>query len=154
MDNIPVLTRKLTEMPSDPEARMCKVCQIIKLPIDWPEWRSQCLDCFKDEQQKRSASDKRTCLSCGDKNISVLDPEWITKCKDCYKKSMENGRPCKRCKRLISSDRPDFVKYCATCYKEGKENCRKCNVCGCHKINGSEPLWKTMCGMCYKELKK
>lgn len=98
--------------------RACGVCGEDNVPSTWPEWRTNCAECFKKGQENM-----RACRICAHKKINPCRPAYVKLCAECWKASMKNCRPCKGCgEKKIGCHEPEWKSICGPCYKSGKRS--------------------------------
>lgn len=79
------------------ENRKCNSCNELKIPVNSPKWKKECVDCYlKDKKSKNVghsrgiteiiASDFWPCCDCKELNIPKSSPKWKIRCLECHNK--------------------------------------------------------------------
>lgn len=139
--------------------RPCKTCEKKLIPLTEPDYKDQCVACFKLTPKE----DNRQCNVCLKFNIRASEPEFKDKCVGCFKLAQdtisEDNRQCNVCLKFnIKSSEPEYKDKCYGCFKLDKQTqpkltMRDCSVCLQPKIKSTEPEWRNKCYDCFKTTK-
>ncbi len=60
------------------------------------------------------------------------------------------ARTCVTCAMKVPRTAPHYAKQCKECYRNPGLTKRKCRVCDKPKLYVTDPTWKQVCGLCFK----
>jgi hypothetical protein len=134
---------ELNSNPGETE-RKCVTCPVMVVLETGSEWKTQCVDCFKDERTKRE------CKLCKKKKICVMEPSYKDVCSLCYKEAPM--KPCSKCKEYVIKAF-EWRSMCSPCFKLADFE-RPCQSCKIRPIGTHLPSYVISCTKCYLEKKK
>ena len=124
--------------------KKCATCPVQITVDQGTEWKTQCVDCFKDERTKRE------CKLCKKKKICITEPSYKDVCGLCYREAPM--KPCSKCKQYVIKAF-EWRSMCSPCFKAADFD-RPCQTCKVRPIQSHLPSYVTSCTRCYLEKKQ